>query len=128
MVSKRDLTVLNDYTNEGKSHREAAADLLPALKEEMSEEEWEADFMMDLREAVVTEILRDLEANLLHEDWYGMGFESPEDLLDADAVSDAIGETCKWYFDDDQIGKSWEVLTVILEYAEEHDLVKRKNG
>ncbi|MCG1004918.1 MULTISPECIES: hypothetical protein [Halobacterium] len=54
-----------------------------------------------------------------------MGFEEPEDFLDAEAVSEAIADQAEWYFEDDQIGKSWDIMQVILEYAEEYDLVER---
>jgi hypothetical protein len=54
-----------------------------------------------------------------------MGFDDPEDFLDAEAVSDAIGEQAEWYFEDDQTGKSWDILQVIFEYAEEYNLVER---
>lgn len=43
---------------------------------------------------------------LAGEDWLGMGFKAPADVLDAEAVSDAIGEQAEWYFEDDQTGKS----------------------
>lgn len=90
----------------------------------MPEERYEVDFRSDLRGAVLQSILRDLDANLESEDWYGMGFEEAESFLDADAVSDAIAEQSKWYFKDDQTGKSWDVLQVIFDYAEEYDLVR----
>jgi len=57
-----------------------------------------------------------------------MGFEDAEDFLDADEVSDRIGEIAKRYFEDDQVGKSWDILKVILEYAEECGLVERREG
>lgn len=119
-----DYTVLSDWAASGEvSHREIAEQLLPQLREEMPAEEYEVDLMADLRGAVLDAILRDLSANLQMDDWHGMGFEQPEDFLDAEAVSEAIAEQARWYFEDDQTGKSWEVLQVILEYAEEHDLV-----
>jgi len=126
MMSNDEYTVFNDWSrgNE-KSHREIAETLLPKLKEELSEETYRVDFLSDLREAVLQSILRDLEANLEHEDWYGMGFEDPEDFLDAEAVSESIASQAEWYFEDDQTGKSWEVLSVILKYAEDCGLVTR---
>ncbi|EMA54215.1 hypothetical protein C450_06757, partial [Halococcus salifodinae DSM 8989] len=71
-------------------HREAAETLLPQLQEEMTEEE-RIDFTLDLQSAVIDTITRDLSANLSGEDWHGMGFEEPEDFLDAGQVSSAIG-------------------------------------
>ena len=121
-----DYTVLNDWAGSGESsHQEIAEQLLPKLKEEMPEERYEVDFTADLQRAVIDAITRDLSANLVGEDWIGMGFDDPEDFLDAEAVSSAIGEQAEWYFEDDQTGKSWEILQVIFEYAEEYDLVKR---
>jgi len=123
---KNDYTVLNDWAGSGEaSHQEIAEQLLPKLKEEMPEERYEVDFTTDLQRAVIDAITRDLSANLAGEDWLGMGFEDPEDFLDAEAVSGAIAEQAEWYFEDDQTGKSWDVLQVIFEYAEEYDLVKR---
>ncbi len=117
-------TVLNDRTTgNGASHREMAEQLLPRLREEMTEEQYQVDFCADLQRAVIDAITRDLAANLASEDWYGMGFEQPEDFLDADEIADVIAEQTRWYFQDDQIGKSWDILRVILEHAEEHDLV-----
>jgi len=125
MSNNTDYTVLNDWSPDGeKSHREVAEELLPKLKEEMPEEQYEVDFRSDLKKAVLQTILRDLDANLEFEDWYGMGFEEPDRFLDADAVSEAIAEQSKWYFEDDQTGKSWDILQVILDYAEEYDLVQ----
>lgn len=122
-----DYTVLSDWAENGEmSHQEIAAELLPQLEEEMSGEEYHVDFLADLREAVLDAILRDLDANLTGADWFGKGFEEPEDFLDADAVSEGIAEEAKWYFEDDQTGKSWDVLQVILEYAEDHGLVERE--
>lgn len=112
----------NDYTVLSKPHREIAEQLLPALREEMTEEEFRVDLQADLRGAVIDAITRDLAANLDMEDWHGMGFEEPADFLDADAIADAIADQTRWYFKDDQIGKSWDVLSVILEHAEEHGL------
>jgi hypothetical protein len=121
-----DYTVLNDWAGSGESsHQEIAEQLLPKLKEEMPEERYEVEFMTDLQRAVIDAITRDLSANLAGEDWIGMGFDNPKDFLDAEAVSAAIGEQAEWYFEDDQTGKSWDILQVILEYAEEYDLVKR---
>jgi hypothetical protein len=91
----------------------------------MPEERYEVDFTANLQRAVIDAITRDLSANLAGEDWLGMGFEDPEDFLDAEAVSEAIAEQAEWYFEDDQTGKSWDILQVIFEYAEEYDLVKR---
>lgn len=114
-----DYTVLNDWAGSGESsHQEIAEQLLPRLKEEMPEERYEVDFTSDLQRAVIDAITRDLSANLASEDWLGMGFEDSEDFLDAEAVSDAIGEQAEWYFEDDQTGKSWDILRVIFEYAE----------
>jgi len=121
-----DYTVLNDWAGSGESsHQEIAEQLLPKLNEVMPEERYEVDFTADLQRAVIDAITRDLSANLAGEDWIGMGFEEPADFLDAEAVSDAIGELAEWYFEDDQTGKSWDVLQVIFEYAEEYDLVER---
>jgi hypothetical protein len=80
----------------------------------MPEERYKIDFTADLQKAVIDAITRDLSANLAGEDWIGMGFEDTEDFLDAEAVSDAIGEQAEWYFEDDQTGKSWDILQVIL--------------
>lgn len=127
MDTEQTYTVLSDWAEGGEmSHREIAEQLLPKLKEEMSEEEYQVDFTADLQGAVLEAILRDLSANLRGEDWYAMGFEEPEDFLDAEAVSEVIGEQAQWYFEDDQTGKSWEVLQVIFEYAEEYDLAQRE--
>lgn len=106
-----DYTVLNDWAGSGESsHQEIAEQLLPRLKEEMPEERYEVDFTADLQRAVIDAITQDLSANLAGEDWIGMGFDDLEDFLDAEAVSDAIGEQAKWYFEDDQTGKSWDIL------------------
>jgi hypothetical protein len=56
-----------------------------------------------------------------------MWFEDPEDFLHAEEVSEAIASQAKWYFHDDQIGKSWDVLQVIIEYAEECGLAHRRD-
>lgn len=123
---KDEFTVLNGSSSGGESsHQEIAKKLLPKLKEEMPEERYQVDFASDLESAVLDAITRDLQANLAMEDWYGMGFEKPEDFLDAEDVSDAIGHISERYFKEDQIGKSSDVLQVILEYAEEYDLVER---
>lgn len=127
-MSRDEYTVLSDWSQgDEQSHREIAETLLPKLKEELPEERYEVDFLADLKKAVLRSILRDLESNLEYEDWHGMGFEEPEDFLDADEVSEAIASQAKWYFEDDQTGKSWEVLQVILEYAEECGLVQRRD-
>lgn len=119
-------TVLDDWsTGSEMSHREMAEELLPKLREEMSEEEYQIEFTADVRKAVLDSILRDLSSNLKADDWYGRGFQYPEDYLNAEAVGDAIGDTARRYFENDQIGKSWDVTKVILEYAEEYDLVER---
>lgn len=91
----------------------------------MLEERYEVDFLADLQRAVIDAIIRDLSANLAGEDWLGMGFEDPKNFLDAGAVSGAIAEQAEWYFEDDQTGKSWDVLQIIFEYAEEYDLVEQ---
>lgn len=123
--SNTDYTVLSDWSSNGEqTHQQIAEKLIPELKEEMPEERYEVDFRSDLMKAVIQSILRDLDANLEFEDWYGMGFEEPDRFLDADAVSEAIAEQSKRYFEFDQTGKSWDVLQVILEYAEEYDLVQ----
>lgn len=122
-----DLTVLNNWSNSGEmSHREIAQDLLPKLKEEMPEREYEVDFTLDVQKAVIEAITQDLATNLAHEDWVGMGFEEPEDFLDAEEVSEIIGKQAEHYFKEDQIGKSWDVLQVVFEYAEEYGLVERE--
>lgn len=125
MSDNVDYTVLSDWSSSGEqTHQQIAEKLIPELKEEMPEERYEVDFRSDLKKAVLQSILRDLDSNLEFEDWYGMGFEEPDKFLDADAVSEAIAEQSKWYFEDDQTGKSWDVLQVILDYAEEYDLVQ----
>lgn len=120
-----ELTVLSDWSRDNEpTHREAAETLLPQLQEEMTEEE-RIDFTLDLQSAVIDTITRDLSANLSGEDWHGMGFEEPEDFLDAGQVSSAIGDRAEWYFKDDQTGKSMEVMQVIFEYAGKHGLAEQ---
>lgn len=117
--------VLSDFANEGeRSHQEVAEELLPKLEEKMPEEDYEVDFYLELRRAVLDGILRDLSNNAKNADWGGRGFENPEDFLDAEAVSEGLAEEAKWYFREDQTGKSMEILRVILEYADEYDIIE----
>ena len=121
-------TVLDDWSSGGEpSHREIAQNLLPKLKEEMPEQEYQTDFYIDLQKAVLDSLTRELDANLTGADWHGKGFEEPENFLDAGAISSGVADEIKWYFEDDQTGKSWDVLRVIFEYAEEYDLVERED-
>jgi hypothetical protein len=46
-----------------------------------------------------------------------MGFEQPEDFLNAEDMGETIRTLVTRYFEDDQIGKSNEILHVIIEYA-----------
>lgn len=120
-----ELTVLSDWSEPGEqSHRESANHLLYHLREEMSDEEWWR-FGSEIRTTVVDLLLSELRGNLGAADWHGMGFEEPTDYLDAVALVDAISSEAKWYFEDDQTGKSWDVMQVIFEHAEEHGLVER---
>ena len=103
--------------------REAADELLPQLKEEM---DWEdhGELTTEVRDAVLDGILRELQANIKMEDWYGMGFEDPEDFLDAEEVSQAIAQIAQRYFEDDQIGKSHDIFQVIVEAAEREGIAE----
>jgi hypothetical protein len=119
-------TVLNDHSNDSeKSHREIAEMLIKQLREEMPEDEFRVQFHSDLQGAVIDAITRDLSSNLAYEDWYGAGFQEPEDFLVAEDVSEQIAQKAEHAFKNDQIGKSWDILVVILEYAEEYGLVER---
>lgn len=123
-----EFTVLNDYSHDGEqSHRETAEVLIKHLREEMPEEEFQVEFRSDLQSAVIDAIMRDLSSNLAHQDWYACDFQEPEDFLVAEEVSEQIGKEAEHAFKHDQIGKSWDILAVILEYAEEYGLVE-KNG
>lgn len=118
-------TVLDDRSSGDElSHREIVEDLLPKLREEMSEDEYQFGLAVEVRAAVINSITLELSNNLSSEDWHGMGFQYPEDFLNAEAVADTIGDRAQHYFENDQTGKSWDVARVILEYAEEYDLVE----
>jgi len=122
-------TVLNEHSHDGEqSHRETAEVLIKHLKEEMPEEEFQVEFCSDLQSAVIDAIMRDLSTNLAHQDWHGAGFQEPEDFLVAEDVSDQIAEEAEHAFKHDQIGKSWDILLVILEWAEEYGLVEKNGG
>lgn len=122
-----DYTVLMDYASEGnKSHREIVEELLPQLKEAMPEEEYEIDFYSDVKSAVLDSLMLDLSTNIGAADWFGRGFTEPEDFLDAEAVADGVSQEIAWCYEMDQTGKSYEVLKVVLEYAEEYDVITRK--
>jgi len=124
-----EFTVLNDYSHDGEqSHRETGEVLIKHLREEMPEEEFQAEFCADLQSAVIDAIMRDLSSNLAYQDWHGAGFQEPEDFLVAEDVSEQIAEEAERAFKNDQIGKSWDILVVILEYAEEYGLVEKNGG
>lgn len=117
-------TVLNDSAfSDEPSHREMAEHILPRLKEEMPEQAYYSEFTIDLQHAIIESITQDLSANLKSEDWHSMGFEDPTDFLDAGSLSSTIGNQAQWYFEDDQTGKSHQVLQVILDYAKEYEIV-----
>lgn len=124
---KEDLTVLDDFTMPGEpnevSHREAGAMMLRKLREKMTEDEW-IELKCDLDFVVTDLIFSELEANFLCEDFWDMGLQEPWDILNAEKVADAIGKTALFYFEDDQLGKSNDILDVIFEYAKKYDVIE----
>jgi len=120
-----DYTVLNDWAGSGESsHQEDRRAAAPEAEREMPEERYEVDFTADLQRAVIDAITRDLSANLAGEDWIGMGFDDPEDFLDAEAVSEAIADQLSGTSKTIRPANRGTSCKSFFEYAEEYDLVE----
>ena len=113
----------NNLTVLDTDHAMVAEKLLSKLKDEMSEEDYMIELQNDVQRVVQKSICDQLSVNAPTDDlWWQMGFRSPEDFLNAKDVSEGFEELISTYIEEDQPGYSFEILKVIMDYAEEYDV------